>query len=105
MGFSPRGNIQVTRRLHTLNEQLQAPCVNYRCYCCCLRQCSAQLPWQNHVVTTRIAEPLKLAARGSAGASASLTIAIKESTTPGTRRVKHLYTMLHMRTVLKWLSS
>merc|ERR1711963_63683 len=42
MGFSPRGNIQVTR-LHTLNEQLQAPCVNYRCYCCRLRQCSAQL--------------------------------------------------------------
>merc|ERR1711963_1033815 len=40
--FSPRGNIQVTR-LHTLNEQLQAPCVNYRCYCCCLWQCSAQL--------------------------------------------------------------
>merc|ERR1712218_68340 len=39
---SPRGNIQLTR-LHTLNEQLQAPCVNYCCYCSCLRQCSAQL--------------------------------------------------------------
>merc|ERR1712018_704399 len=101
MGFSPRGNIQVTR-LHTLNEQLQAPCVNYRCYCCCLWQCSAQLPWQNHVVTTGIAKPLRLAARNSASTSASVTIAIKESTTPGTCGTGPLYTKLHMRTGLMW---
>merc|ERR1711944_171275 len=43
MGIQSKGKYSTDETLHTLNEQLQAPCVNYRCYYCCLWQCCARL--------------------------------------------------------------
>merc|ERR1712198_779888 len=108
MGIQSKRKHSSDETLHTLNEQLQAPCVNYRCYYSCLWQCCAQLPhfelkempWQNHVLSTGTATPLKLVARNSAWTFASVAIAIKESTTPGTLMVIHLYTELHVRKVM-----
>merc|ERR1712198_627503 len=122
MGIQSKRKHSSDETLHTLNEQLQAPCVNYRCYCSCLWQCCARLrhfeskemPWQNIVRTTGNAQPLRLATRatqvqggppssgGPAGTSASVKIAIKESTTPGTTGEVPLYTALHGRTGLMW---
>merc|ERR1712038_1350547 len=112
MGIQSK-RIYSTDESYTLNEQLPAPCVNYRCYYSYLWQCCARLrhfeskemPRQRTVNTTMNGAPLELAASPSAWTSASLKIAIKESTTPGTRWVIHLYTKLQERTMLMWPNS